>query len=150
MRYEQSFFNIDYKISKSEKKKLEKIFVQINQSIENLNLPCLSIVKNNFYLREIKDIAKKYRKFKHILICGTGGSSLGGKTLCQLNKNQNLNKKIPILHFIENVDPSPILNILNNINLEKTAIIVISKSGETIETLCQFFLIHNIFKKRSL
>ena len=150
MRYEQNFFNIDYKISKSEKIKLKKIFIQINSSIEKLNLPCLSIVKSSSYLKEIRDAAKKYRKFKHILICGTGGSSLGGKTLCELNKIRNIKKNIPFLHFIENVDPKPILNILDNIDLKKTAIIVISKSGETIETLCQFFLIHNFYKKRKL
>ena len=148
MRYEQNFYNIDYKITKSEKNKLKKTFNKINESIEKFNLPCLSIVKNNSYLKEIRDMAKKYAKFKHILICGTGGSSLGGKTLCELNKNKNLNKKIPNLHFIENVDPAPILNILNNIDLEKTAIIVISKSGETIETLCQFFFVYNYYKKK--
>ena len=38
MRYEQNFFNISYKISKSEKNKLEKAFIQINDSIEKSNL----------------------------------------------------------------------------------------------------------------
>ncbi len=150
MRYEQTFFNIDYKISKSEKNKLEKVYTQINKSIEELNLPCLSIVNNNIYLKEIENMVKKYRKFKYILICGTGGSSLGGKTLCDINKTKNFNNNFPSLHFIENVDPAPILNILNDINLKKTAVIVISKSGETIETLCQFFFINNFFKKKKI
>ena len=58
MRYEQNFYNINYKITKSEKNKLKKTFIKINESIEKLNLPCLSIVKNNSYLKEIRLMTK--------------------------------------------------------------------------------------------
>ena len=38
------------------------------------------------------------------------------------------------------------MRLTERINLQKTAIVVISKSGETIETLSQFFFLKNVMK----
>ena len=54
---------------------------------------------------------------------------------------KNTNK--PQIFFLENVDEVSIKGLLNQLNLEQTSIVVTSKSGETIETLAQFF-----FKKK--
>ncbi len=98
----------------------------------------------------ITKITKKLKKYENILFLGTGGSSLGGKTLVSLMRNHFYDKKTPKIFFFENVDISSINGLLNEINLNNTACVVISKSGETIETISQFFLIENKFKKKNI
>ncbi len=98
-------------------------------------------------IKKIEEICKKLTKFKSILFLGTGGSSLGGKTLVSLKSNyykQDLKQNI---FFIENIDEDSIVGLLNQINLDKTAVVITSKSGETIETLSQYFFIKKKMKK---
>ena len=54
----------------------------------------------------------------------------------------------PKIFFIENVDSLSISSLMENINLEKTAVVVTSKSGETIETISQLCFILDEFKKK--
>ena len=72
---------------------------------------------------------------------GTGGSSLGGKTLVSVKENFFFKDSTPKIFFLENVDEWSISKLAKNINLQNTALVVISKSGETIETLSQFFFL---------
>ncbi len=105
---------------------------------------------NDLYEKKIEDIytyAKKLKKTENIIFLGTGGSSLGGKTLVSIKSNFFKNKKTPQIFFLENVDEVSINGLLQQLNMEKTSIVVISKSGETIETLAQFFLIKEIISK---
>jgi glucose-6-phosphate isomerase len=75
-------------------------------------------------------------------VLGVGGSSLGGKTLIAL-KDQNK------IEFLESIDPKTVKNSLKKIDLKKTFFLVVSKSGETIETLCQtLIVIDKITKKK--
>lgn len=117
----------------------------INEYKEN-KLNFLSVVKNDHEIKRVEQISLFFKNFENILLLGTGGSSLGGKTLTSLKKK--IDSKIK-LYFIENVDPDTIQDILLNIQISKTGIIIISKSGETIETLAQFFMVKSYFKKRN-
>ena len=45
------------------------------------------------------------------------------------------------------MDEISINGLLTQINMEKTSVVVISKSGETIETLAQFFFLKKIISK---
>ena len=83
-----------------------------------------------------------FKKFQNILIFGIGGSSLGGQMLYQFNENKNIN-----LHFIDNIDPKTFNEKLSILDLKKTGVICISKSGNTAETLMQTMLAKNIFEK---
>ena len=85
-------------------------------------------------LEEIEKIKKDLEKFEQLLFLGTGGSSLGGKTLVSIKNNFFVRDRFPKIHFLENVDEHSIYNLVKKINLKKTGIVVISKSGETIET----------------
>ena len=148
MQYSQAFFNINKKILVNDQKKLIKVHNKIIKLIKNSELPCISIVNESSDIKLINIASDKFKNYNNILLIGTGGSSLGGKTLNSLRSNQFIENLKPKIHFIENVDPAPIMELLNQINLKKTCFIVISKSGETIETLCQFFLIYDFLKKR--
>ncbi len=73
---------------------------------------------------------------KHIVVVGIGGSSLGAKAIYEfLDSSRNFSKK---LHFLETTDPLSINKTLRNIPLEDSHFCIISKSGDTIETIANF------------
>lgn len=84
----------------------------------------------------IKNLAKSFENFEKVLIIGTGGSSLGGKSLVNFHSMYNGENSKVI--FIENIDSLHFTNIIRNCNPQKTGIIVISKSGKTTEPLMLF------------
>lgn len=77
----------------------------------------------------------------HIVILGTGGSSLGGQTLAQLAgyavPGIGLPPNAPRLHFLDNLDPETFGTLLSRLPLATTRFVAISKSGGTGETLMQ-------------
>ncbi len=113
------------------------------KKIEDKKLPMIDIVFNEADIKQFENLAQKITQYKKIIALGVGGSSLGGKTLTSL-KYQNK------LQFIESIDPETIANILQDIDFENTFFLVISKSGETIETICQSLIILNILQKKQL
>jgi glucose-6-phosphate isomerase len=77
-----------------------------------------------------------------VVIFGTGGSSLGGQTLAQFSGwhtpgGGNQNQQRPRLRFHDNLDPHSLDRALAALDLVTTRFIVISKSGNTPETLVQ-------------
>src|SRR5438128_1904884 len=70
------------------------------KAYESGQLAPLSIVTQTDDIKLYQSVATKFENFDHILILGTGGSSLGGKTLYTL-----ASQKTPQLHFIDNIDP---------------------------------------------
>ena len=67
-----------------------------------------------------------------IAVIGIGGSSLGAKAVYEFIKPvKDLSRE---LYFFESTDPINITGILSKIDIKKTHFLVISKSGNTIET----------------
>ncbi len=97
----------------------------------------LEIVSDKNALEEINAAKEHLDAFNNFLIIGTGGSSLGGKMLCGLSKNN-----LASLNFIENTDFDTIEQVIKDSDPKKTAIIAISKSGETAETLSVFSIFY--------
>ncbi len=98
----------------------------------------------------IRGVVEKLKKFEVILFLGTGGSSLGGKTLVSFLRNSFYDNLNPKIFFIENIDSVEIESLLKNFNLSKICCVITSKSGETIETISQFFFIKNKFNKNKV
>ena len=89
------------------------------------------------------------KKFQTILFLGTGGSSLGGKTLISLIEKKKKKNNAEII-FIENIDQNSITEILEGIDLNRTGLMVVSKSGETLETLSQYFFVTEFMKRQEI
>lgn len=88
-------------------------------------------------LTQVEEKAQSLQEtFTHFVVLGTGGSSLGAKTLCDL-KNNPFGAQKHHVHFLNNVDSHTIEQLLASLDLEKTCFIAVSKSGSTAETLCQ-------------
>jgi len=127
-----------------------------NKTLSDLNKQLIEIKKNIYknqhefsFLRSDNNkeifycLIKYKKKFKNIdnfLLIGTGGSSLGTKAIISLYEGNKIN-------FIENIDPSTLINFFENNENNHLGVLIISKSGETLEVLCLFDIIINYFKK---
>jgi glucose-6-phosphate isomerase len=98
--------------------------------------------------REIKAEAGRLSEIcDDFLLLGIGGSALGPKCILEaLSPLHNLNKK-PRVFIYDNVDPSTLEALLNNLDLHRTAVNVISKSGATAETAAGFMIVYDMLKK---
>jgi glucose-6-phosphate isomerase len=124
---QQKILNKFYKICEEKSRLLIK---KINQN----EIAAIDIIFEKNDLKTFAKIADKSAKFNNVLVLGVGGSSLSGKTLTSL-KFQNR------LYFLESIDPKTVTDSLREIDLKNTFFLVISKSGETIETICQTLII---------
>ncbi len=149
MIFSHEIFNVE----NSKKKHINQTYIKAKKKVlESLKNKSWGFLKD-LYVKDydrVLEIAKKLRKFNNILFLGTGGSSLGGKTLVTLISDYFYNLNKPKVFFIENIDSKLINDLLKRIDLKKTALVVTSKSGETIETISQFFYIENNFQKRNI
>ncbi len=69
------------------------------------------------------------RGFTELLMVGIGGSALGPQLLVDALPSQGLN-----VSFLDNTDPDGIDRVLSGLDLSKTVVAVLSKSGGTKET----------------
>ncbi len=104
------------------------------------DLSALNIIYDTELLNKIIKVTKKFElNKKKIVLFGTGGSNLGARALDNINNN----KKIEI-EFYDNVDPFTFEKSFQNIDFNTTGFIIISKSGNTPETLAQFSSLYQI------
>ena len=112
-------FKINKKINNSQvKKKLLLLFKEKNYILDS--------IKKNYKDSFSKKIINKYKKYSTFKVIGMGGSTLGTQTIYEFLKD--IVKKDFV--FIDNLRQKK-LNIKNNKNVN----LVVSKSGNTIETV---------------
>ncbi len=124
----------------------------IHKGLDEGKYPFLSLVgddpdKDGLF----KEVQSFKDRFDTVLILGTGGSSLGGQSLVALkNGGVGLPLLKPRQYFLDNVDPETFELLLPQLDLKNTGYLIISKSGETTETLTQVFFLHEVMKKMGL
>ena len=113
-------------------KRLKKISEDINDKKDIYH-----VLSKNFKLNFKKKELIKYKKYKQVVIIGMGGSILGIKAIYSF-LGKKIKKKII---FIDNLDENLIKKNVEKQSLKKTLFIIISKSGNTLETLANINLI---------
>ncbi len=108
--------------------------------------------ETSWYVREFAAMVEN--RFDDILILGLGGSALGGKAVCEallppywnfLTKEQRNN--YPRIFFLDNIDPDQMNSILKILDLKKTLVNVITKSGSTAEVMAQYMVLKDLMEK---
>ncbi len=124
-------------------KKFDKIYTNLKREIKNKN-KTLNVLDDKFKLNfRLKDLSK-YKKFKTIVIIGMGGSILGANAIYDFFRF-TIKKKV---YFFDDLDENKLSSLKKKEYLPKILFIIISKSGNTIETLSNTFAL-NIIKKNS-
>ncbi len=111
------------------------------------SLPLLRLPGLSEDLAALEALARRYREsFDDVIVLGTGGSSLGGRTLAALAQggagpaSGGAKTGTPRLHFMDNVDPASFVSLFAGLEFARAGFIVISKSGSTAETVTQFMV----------
>lgn len=130
------------KISSQIYSKFEKIVSDIYKEINDAKKTLNVLNKNYRFSFKPKDI-NKFKKFKKIALVGMGGSILGAEAIYNFLRGK-IKKKI---YFFNNLDEQQVAEFKKK-NLSNILFIIISKSGETVETLSNIFSL-NIIKKNA-
>ncbi|RLA79448.1 MAG: glucose-6-phosphate isomerase [Deltaproteobacteria bacterium] len=110
------------------------------------------------YMREMDqviEVSKRFRgRFDPVVLLGIGGSCLGPQALAEavfhpwMRSEGSAGAEGPRAFFLDNVDPSSCRHALEVAQEGNPLVIVISKSGTTVETLAQFLLFLDMLKRR--
>lgn len=86
--------------------------------------------------------------FSDLVMVAIGGSELGPKA--HYVALEHLLKDGRKVHFISNVDPDDASRVLSGLDLNKTLVVVVSKTGSTLETQTNEALVRERFKEKGL
>ena len=137
---------------------------RIKQIISDLNqrkdkpgqwLQWMNLGYNEETLWYVKEYASMVQgRFENLLVLGIGGSTLGGMALTEalLHPYWNMlpeeaRNGYPRIFFLDNIDPDTMTAILDTLDLSKTLVNVITKSGDTVETMSQFMILKDRLEK---
>lgn len=131
--------------------------VKLSPYYEDGSLRLLRIAEER---ADIEEAAAAYEALiegaETVLFLGTGGSSLGGQTIAQLGgwgipgDKGKTRRDWPRTRIFDNLDPRSFELSLEMLNLECTRFVIISKSGNTVETLVQTIVVIDALKKAGL
>jgi len=132
-----NFFKSYFKNSKKYNinlKKTKKAFSSFLKNLEDNKFPLLNSYKKDYEFNFSKETIKKFSKYKNIIIIGMGGSILGSKSIYSFFKKK-IKKE---LFFFDNLDPNLNEELRKKNFLKKSCFIIVSKSGNTLETITNF------------
>ena len=108
----------------------------------------LKIPLDTIELAKTKKLVTRLRhQFDTLLVIGIGGSDLGARTLISALTPHYLPVAKQVLFAGDTSDATHLPELASIIDYKKTALLVISKSGETTETLATFAFFKQAFKK---
>lgn len=109
------------------------------------SLPLIEYLQQDFDLNVYSAVLEKFTKFKRVIHLGTGGSSLGPQALFHFLRSEKVQ-----FNFFDNIDPILFVEKLSNVDWANTGVLVVSKSGNTAETLVQLATILAFFKNHGI
>lgn len=133
--------------------KIKNIIVDLNERKDQSGqwLKWMNLGYDPETISHVKEYASMVQgKFENILVLGIGGSALGGIAVTEailkpywnyLSKEQR--NGMPKIFFLDNIDPDTITSLLDILDLKKTLVNVVTKSGSTAETMSQFMIVKN-------
>jgi glucose-6-phosphate isomerase len=116
---------------------------------QRASLGFLTLPTNESLLQSSLSVVDKARgRYTDLLLLGIGGSALGPIALRTALRPLAWNamdlaarEGHPRLHVLDNVDPRTIATILDRLDLRETLVLVVSKSGGTVETMAQYLIV---------
>ncbi len=153
---EENGLNIEEEFDKY-RYKVRRIIADLNSNKDKAgqNLQWMNLGYNEETIWYVKEYAAMVEnRFDNIIILGLGGSALGGKAVCEallppywnyLTKEQRNN--YPRIFFLDNIDPDQMSSLLKIVDLKKTLVNVVTKSGSTAEVMAQYMVLKDLLEK---
>ena len=115
-------------------------------ALQNRELPFVSLDYADDLASRLREEAPALSAFRHMLLLGIGGSALGARAMqkafypMQDWPGHAGDPNARYLWIADNVDPESLPRWFERLPAAQTLVVVISKSGGTIETMSQYFL----------
>ena len=145
LKKDNFFKNYFINLSKYNKnlKKTKKVFSSFIVDLKNNQIPLLKSYEKNYEFDFSETTVKKFSKYRNIVVIGMGGSILGTKSIYSFLKKR-IKKEV---FFFDNLDLNLSLKYKKIKNLKNSCFIIVSKSGDTLETITN---LGTIFSKNLL
>jgi glucose-6-phosphate isomerase len=112
------------------------------------SLPFYDLPYQTGEVAKIKTLTEAVRQeCDALVVLGIGGSALGMRALSQALLPPFTPKK-PALFVADNIDPASFGPLLDHLDLSRAFFNVISKSGETAETMAQFLFVRQLLQEK--
>ena len=133
LKKDNFFKNYFINLSKYNKnlKKTKKVFSSFIVDLKNNKIPLLKSYEKNYEFDFSATTVKKFSKYRNIVVIGMGGSILGTKSIYSFLKKR-IKKEV---FFFDNLDLNLSLKYKKIKNLKNSCFIIVSKSGDTLETI---------------
>lgn len=141
--------NIDFEFS-NYSQKISDIITNIYKEKDNFstNYPWISRYRDNVLLEEIQEYAESVKgKFDNIIVIGHGSAINGIKAIAAAlllpywnTVNSETRNGYPLIHFLTNIDPDNINQLVSVRNLKKCLMMILSKNGTEPEVMSLFML----------
>jgi glucose-6-phosphate isomerase len=124
--------------------------VALKQVLEEKSIGFVSIPDRTHLFQQAANLAGELKSnYDQFVIIGIGGSSMGARALVEISESP-----IPI-HFLDNVDAAEFERVwkcisASNPKLRRTAFLVVSKSGSTIEILWNYSMLESLCKEQQI
>jgi glucose-6-phosphate isomerase len=107
-------------------------------------LPVFDLFNTKPTLTSIKDLAAEVREeCETLVVLGIGGSASGARAVAEA-----VGESGPRLVVLDTVDPWTVGRLLDDLDLNRTVFNVISKSGETVETMALFLVVRDLLLRQ--
>ena len=129
--------------------RLPAIIGRLKQQMAAGELPFLTMPYRDRLEKQLPPLLAKIKKFRHMLVLGIGGSALGARAMQRAFApgQDGPNYHGPWLWIADNVDAIQFEGLLGKLDPKETVVVAISKSGGTIETISQYFLVRSWLQK---
>ncbi len=118
------------------------------------DLGLFDVVEDDGLARSVRAVASALDfPVDAVLVVGIGGSALGTRALGDAllgpgwNEGAAERRGLARLHVLDNPDPDALARLTAGLDLERTLVNVVSKSGSTPETMAQFLVLWDVLER---
>ncbi len=105
----------------------------------------VEVLAEDHYLTAVEVAFENIRWAKTLVVIGIGGSDLGARAVQQALEVEK--PPFRVIFHGDSTDPVAITRLLRSINLDETVFNIISKSGETVETISQYIYLKQVVQQ---
>lgn len=128
------------------KKHVEDAIARVEEKIKAKEYGFINILSDKKAVKLMQSVFQSVRFAKTLVVVGIGGSDLGARAVQQAVEKER--PAMDVFFHGDSTDPVAITRLLRQIDLQDTVFCIISKSGETIETISQYVLFKGIMKQQ--
>ncbi|MDR2488656.1 MAG: glucose-6-phosphate isomerase [Desulfovibrio sp.] len=129
--------------------RLEACAQRLQGELQAGTLPYLNMPFRQALEADLPPVLERIRSYKHMMLLGIGGSALGARALQKafFPAQDRPGHTGPFLWIADNIDADTLDAWMGILDPKETVVVVISKSGGTIETMAQYFLVRRWLQK---